>query len=110
MEGDRTFLALGVEDAEAGVNVGGGAGRQGALGQVNADRSNRRVAGVERDDEVFAFSDALGHLDRGSGCESDGGGDSDDCILGSRLLGGRSRIGIHGRFFGRRGGRCSLVE
>ena len=110
MEGDRTFLTLGVEDAEAGFNVGGGAGRQGALGQVNADRSNRRVAGVERDDEVFAFSDALGHLDRGSGCESDGGGDSVDCLLGSRLLGGRSRIGIHGRFFGRRGGRCSLVE
>ena len=72
MEGDWTFFALGVDDAEASVDGRGGASRQGALGDVDTDRGDRRGARIERDCEVFAFSNALGHLDERAGCESDG--------------------------------------
>ena len=92
MEGDRTFLALRVDDAEAGRDVRGGVGRNRALGDIDADGGNRRGAGIQCDGEVFAFGDALGHLDGGAGREGDrgrGGG-----FLGGRLLGDRSCIGV----------------
>ena len=98
MEGDRTFLALCVDDAEAGRDVRGGVSRNRALGDIDADGGNRRSAGIQCDGEVFAFGNALGHLDGGASREGDRG----RCgrFLGGRLFGDRSCVGVLRRGLG----------